>query len=111
LRGFEETFLTFRIFSDGTVGYEENSRFWTRPVFETGATFSEQTSSANPWLPTENKLLATSNANSISVFDHTSGELIEHLQVEGYEVGFNFFRSCRRMSNGWPSLSMNPNIV
>jgi hypothetical protein len=85
---FEQTFLSFRIFPDGTVGYEENGRFLTRPVFETGDSFSEQPSAANPWLPIHNNLLATSNAGYITVYDRSIGSVTERLQVAGYEVGY-----------------------
>ncbi len=83
----EQPYL-IHIFPNGEVGYEENGRFWMRPVFAADAPFIEQPSAANPWQPTGNKLFVKANSGSIFVIDQTSGELLDHFQVAGYETGF-----------------------
>jgi hypothetical protein len=85
---FERTSNTFRILPDGTVGYEANGVYWTRPVFEIEATFSERPAYANPWMRTDSQLIVSPSGSTVSIYDFTSGELIERLQVEGYEVNF-----------------------
>jgi hypothetical protein len=87
---FEETSLSFRLFDNGEVVYEDNGSYWTRPTFEPTAPFIEQPVTYKPWLPANNndsRVLIANDSTSIFVYDGESNELIERLQVEGYESG------------------------
>jgi hypothetical protein len=87
---FEETSLSFRLFDNGDVVYEDNGSYWTRPTFEPTAPFIEQPVTYKPWLPANNndsRVLIANDSTSIFVYDGESNELIERLQVEGYESG------------------------
>ena len=85
---FDEPSRSFRIFPDGALGYEENGRYWLRPVFESDAPYSEQLPGLNPWLPTSDKFFVSTDSGVILVYDRTSGALLESLQVAGYEDGY-----------------------
>ncbi|MAT97353.1 MAG: hypothetical protein CL608_09445 [Anaerolineaceae bacterium] len=80
--------FVYRIFPDGTVGYDGNGRYFTRPVFATNAPFTEQSAGANPWIPGENNLHVAANGGTVTIFDRSKDELIARLQFEGYETGY-----------------------
>ncbi len=85
---FEQESFVYRIFPDGTVGYDGNGRYFTRPVFETDAPFTEQPPATNPWLPAQTNLHVAANGGTVTIFDRTEGELTARLQFEGYETGY-----------------------
>ena len=89
---FEQTNLSYRLFPNGDVGYEVNGRYWMRPVFEADTPFAVQPPPFNPWqIAATNKLVANGSTNAISIFEQESGNLIERLQIQGYEVGFQLY--------------------
>jgi hypothetical protein len=77
----------YRLFPDGTVGYGDYS-YWSRPIFEAAVEFAQRPYGPNPWQLTTNQLYASSNTGTITVFNTARGELVERLQVAGYETGF-----------------------
>jgi hypothetical protein len=93
---FQRLNYLLNIYPYGELGYEENGRFWTRPVFENDSPFVEQPSTFIPWLPpNENEFTVTADTTTISLLRQRDGQLIERFQIAGYEKGFNI----------WPMLS------
>lgn len=85
---FDQLPGVLQIFPDGSMGYELDGQFWTRPVFEIGGQFVQQPATINPWLFTGGRLQALSDDESVTILDRSSGEEINRLQVAGYESGF-----------------------
>lgn len=77
----------YRLFPDGTVGHGDYS-YWSRPIFEPAAQFEKRPYGSNPWQVTPNQLLASVNSGTIAVFNTATNELVERLQVAGYESGY-----------------------
>lgn len=88
LEVFDKPALVYHIFPNGTVGYDGNGRYFSRPVFDIEALFTEQPAGTNPWMPGENNLHVAANGGTVTVFDRSKDELIARLQFEGYETGF-----------------------
>ena len=82
--------FVYRIFPNGTVGYDGNGRYFARPVFAAEAPFAELPTGANPWMPEQidNNLHVASNGGTVTVFDRSKDELIARLQFAGYETGY-----------------------
>ncbi|MBK8901555.1 MAG: hypothetical protein IPM53_10255 [Anaerolineaceae bacterium] len=77
----------YRLFPDGTVGYGDYS-YWSRPIFVENAQFEQRPYGQNPWQLTQNQLFASANSGTITVFNTAANELVERLQVAGYENGY-----------------------
>lgn len=91
IEAFDQSSRSYRIFPDGEIGYEENGRYWLRPVFERDAPFSPQPAAFDPWLQISNNLFVTMDSDGIVIYDRASGALIERLQVPGYENGYQSY--------------------
>lgn len=77
----------YRLFPDGTVGYGDYN-YWSRPIFAADGQFEQRPYGPTPWQLTQNQLFASANSDTIAVFNTATNELVERLQIAGYESGY-----------------------
>lgn len=77
----------YRLFPDGTVGHGDYS-YWSRPIFDAAAAFTQRPYGSNPWQLTPNQLFASASSGTIAVFKLATNELVERVQIAGYESGY-----------------------